>query len=520
MRALGSWLLGSLALFSACVAGCTAVIDGEPPGDSEDGGLDISGGAGSLGGSGGDSAGVGGRSGKPPHPASGGFMGGLGGAGSVASGGTDGVGGNFDGVGGFSIGGSGNAGSGSAGSGSGGFGAGGTGGGGTGSGGFGGGGSGSGGSGSDGSGGNGAGGFGGGGTLPPEPLDCGPSALVLENAGPPRNRVNYIIAGDGYLESELGTTYVKHLEAMLKARFAGVGGPYARYRNFVNICALEVPSATSGLSGPTAFDGYGDDESRLAYVNTQKFNAAIVNYLPASIEVDWKAVVLNNDRWWAAGGIPMIWSGAHAYAPEAALHEGGHSFHTLADEYSGGGPACNGGVEPYEINVTHNPQTTAGKWSLWRDYVQTPGTGTQDVFDGGRYCNPGDGLWRPSYNSMMRDLFAAPPANYFNSISQEKIIRDLYAIVSPIDAHTSNHFTLTNPEKLEVFVIDPAVLKIDWSVDGEVVAAHAGGVAHIPALGLAAGAHTISARVYDDTPLVRGNRSSLEQTVTWQIVVE
>src|SRR5262245_44474 len=30
------------------------------------------------------------------------------------------------------------------------------------------------------------------------PLDCGPNAIVLENAGPPANRVNYAIVGDGY----------------------------------------------------------------------------------------------------------------------------------------------------------------------------------------------------------------------------------------------------------------------------------------------------------------------------------
>ena len=29
----------------------------------------------------------------------------------------------------------------------------------------------------------------------------------------------------------------------------------------------------------------------------------------------------------------MLWSGGNADAPGAALHEGGHGFHQLADEY-------------------------------------------------------------------------------------------------------------------------------------------------------------------------------------------
>jgi hypothetical protein len=39
--------------------------------------------------------------------------------------------------------------------------------------------------------------------------------MILENAGPPANRINYIIVGDGYTTAELDTTYRAHLENML-----------------------------------------------------------------------------------------------------------------------------------------------------------------------------------------------------------------------------------------------------------------------------------------------------------------
>ena len=82
----------------------------------------------------------------------------------------------------------------------------------------------------------GAGGFvgggAGGGTMA-EPLDCGANGTALENHGPPANRVNYVIVGDGYSEAELqpGATLDQHLEAAMTKRFSDpVGQPYLRRR--------------------------------------------------------------------------------------------------------------------------------------------------------------------------------------------------------------------------------------------------------------------------------------------------
>ena len=34
--------------------------------------------------------------------------------------------------------------------------------------------------------------------------------IALENAGPPANRVNYVILGDGYDATTVNTTYMTH----------------------------------------------------------------------------------------------------------------------------------------------------------------------------------------------------------------------------------------------------------------------------------------------------------------------
>lgn len=345
-------------------------------------------------------------------------------------------------------------------------------------------------------------------------LDCGESAIVLESAGDPKNRVNYVIAGDGYTEAELGTTYVQHLNEMLRVRFQPALEPYLRYRKFVNICALKVASPKSGIGtsrGDSAFGGYGNDESRLGYIEDAKVRAAIMRLLPSSIEVDWTAVVLNSNHWWNAGGRFMVWSGAHKDAGLAAQHEGGHSFQLLADEY-GGNCTFSGDEARMRINVTKDRTNTAGKWNMWFDFDQNPGTGMQGVFEGAQYCDTG--AFRPSEESVMNMLW---DSSYFNSISLENAVRLIYDMVDPIDSATPSN--VTTPGMFTVDVVDPAVIKLDWYVD-DVLKTKAGGRAlDVAALALPSGSHTIRARAYDDTPWVRGDRAELEQSVSWTVQV-
>lgn len=105
----------------------------------------------------------------------------------------------------------------------------------------------------------------------------------------------------------------------------------------------------------------------------------------------------------------------------------------------------------------------------------------------------------------------------FNMPSAEKIILDIYSVVEPIDAHTDNSTSLTAPTGLQVRVVDPDVLTIEWSVDGSVVVGEAGECFVLPEL--SAGQHEVSVRVYDQTPWVRRERELLEQSVSWEIDV-
>ena len=396
----------------------------------------------------------------------------------------------------------------------------------------------------------GSGGFvGGPNELPPvPPLDCGENGAVVENAGPPENRVNYVIVGDGYSEEELapGGLLDQHIVAANEKRFSDpIGEVYLRYRKFVNMCVIKLPS--SPICGSSRFDCCGNDESRLASCDSGSVNDAISEELPSTFEVDWRAVVLNGSSWWNTGSQLMLWSGGHGDAAGAALHEGGHGFHQLADEYcgspcsrQGAENSCGGGGQEYhEVNSTGNCTTTDGKWDLWLGFDQEGATGMQGTFIGSRYVDSGQ--YRPSANSMMNSLFGDNVDTSFNSVSREKMIMDIWRIVErPWDSVSPPAGAVTNPTSLMVHVIDPEVISVDWSVGGNVIAEDGGPGYDIGAANLAPGTYTITARAYDNAgeDLVRYrehmdyNRqywgapsdarpmAHSDQTVTWTVTIQ
>lgn len=397
---------------------------------------------------------------------------------------------------------------------------------------------------------SGSGGFvGGPDDLPPvPPLDCGENGVVVENAGPPENRVNYVIVGDGYSEEELATGALldQHIAAANEKRFSNpIGEVYLRYRKFVNMCVIKLPSTP--ICGSSRFGCCGSDSSRLASCDSGSVNNALSEELPPTFEVDWRAVVLNGSSWWNTGSQLMLWSGGHNDAAGAALHEGGHGFHQLADEYcgspcsrQGAENSCSGSGQEYnEVNSTGDCTTTDGKWDLWLGFNQEGATGMQGTFIGSRYVDSGQ--FRPSANSMMNSLFGDNVDTSFNSVSREKMIMDIWRIVErPWDSVSPPAGAITNPPSLMVHVIDPEVISVDWSVDGNVIAEDGGPSYDVGAANLAAGSYTITARAYDNAgeDLVRYrehmdyNRqywgapsetrpmAHSDQTVTWTVTIQ
>jgi hypothetical protein len=261
--------------------------------------------------------------------------------------------------------------------------------------------------------------------------------------------------------------------------------------------------------------------------------------------VDWKAVVLNQNKWENTGSYLMLWSGAGNDAPGAALHEGGHGFHQLADEYGSQTgcqnqqPSCGASGTAYsEVNSAGDCSTTDGKWELWLGTTQKGlkvpdmgATGMQGTWQGSRYV--GSGQYRPSCNSMMNSLFGDDVDTSFNSVSREQMIFSIWRAVKPIDEAVPPEGAVSDPGTLQVHVVDPAVISVDWTIDGTTTP-NAG--TSFSTAALAPGMHTISAKAYDNaTPDLVKRRSGVcpasvkgnychetawknsTQTVTWTV---
>jgi len=341
---------------------------------------------------------------------------------------------------------------------------------------------------------------------------------VLNN-GPSANRVDMVFLGDGYRATDISTIYPAHINAMLSHFFDEGENPFPRYRNFFNVHRIDVISNEDGADVPplgifrdTALDAryyYDGVTERLLYVNESKANAALASGLSgAGFSAEMKLITVNDTRYGGGGGTYAVYAGGNPFSTEIALHELGHSFSRLADEY-GGSSGTYTGAEPNEVNVTKDP--TGAKWAHWLGYDQ-PGIGLIGAYEGARYWDRG--IYRPSFNSKMRNLNRP-----FDAIAREKIILDIYNYVDPLDTWTSNLATLVDPDTITVDVVDPAVIDVQWYIDGTLLPEAAGELFDPQAWNLSVGLHQIMARAYDTTDWVRINRWKLEQSVSWSVLV-
>ena len=234
--------------------------------------------------------------------------------------------------------------------------------------------------------------------------------------------------------------------------------------------------------------------------------------------------VVNGAKYGGGGGQWGVWAGANGSAREIGMHELGHSFGRLADEYAYGGPTTYTGAEPREINVTTNGDAADPnhKWAHWMGYEQA-GIGEIGLYEGGRYS--AEGIYRPSDNSKMRALGRA-----FDAVSREQLVLKIYEQLDPLDGWTDTAETVMNAA-LEVLRIDPAVIALEWFVDGARVIGADGSLFDLRDWGFGPGAYDVTVRAFDTAGFddgagfqsqdwwVRSGSENLEQFVNWRVSV-
>ena len=258
---------------------------------------------------------------------------------------------------------------------------------------------------------------------------------IIDN-GPASNRINIVIIGDGYTSSELDSLYPNHYNSIINDMFANqaISEPFSSYAKYFNVYAISISSMESGADQPlksitvdTALNSsfsWGGSVERLLSFDAYLANTAMSQaFKGTNISPHMKIGIVNTSKYGGAGGTWAI-----SYATDKAnllLHEIGHSYVGLADEYeSTGGTVPTS--EPSELNVTMD--STGSKWSHWMGYDDGI-LGPIGVFEGGKYTSTG--VYRPTKSSMMRDL-----SKPFDAIAQEEFILQFYTDIDHADDYS------------------------------------------------------------------------------------
>jgi len=199
---------------------------------------------------------------------------------------------------------------------------------------------------------------------PPAPL------IAIQKMGDPATKVDFVILGDGYTAREQ-TKFVADARRLTDVLFST--SPYKEHRRDFNVWALCPPAAESGISRPSTgvhhdsplgatYDAFGSERYVLTFDNHALRKVA--QFAPYEF-----IEILANNRTYGGGGIFNLYSTVaadNAFSNYVFVHEFGHHFAGLADEYYTSDVSYNNPserVEPWEPNVTALLNPTKLKWN-------------------------------------------------------------------------------------------------------------------------------------------------------------
>jgi len=244
-----------------------------------------------------------------------------------------------------------------------------------------------------------------------------PVTKIIEN-GPVEERINIVILGDGYTLAEMPKFRADVSD--LSAHMFSVS-PLKEYKTFFNIFAIEVASNESGANhAKDAVDEPGGNAHpqlevdnffgskfdfngihRLLYVTK---SSLVRQVAAANVPLYDQVFVLVNSEFYGGGGGSFAVVSTHNSAKYVLVHEMGHSFANLADEYSGNG----GTLTPRErANSTAETDRNKIKWKNWIEAstpVPTPAVNANSdltgLFEGAVYRSKD--WYRPMLRCKMR----------------------------------------------------------------------------------------------------------------------
>ena len=196
-----------------------------------------------------------------------------------------------------------------------------------------------------------------------------PAQLIpIQKMGDPATKVDLLLLGDGYTAREIGK-FQADARRLIGVLFST--SPFKEHRADFNVWGLCPPALQSGISRPSTgiyrdsistYDAFGSERYILAFDNQRLRKVA--QFAPYEF-----IEILANGRTYGGGGIFNLYSTVavdNAFANYVFVHEFGHHFAALADEYYTSpvayAPAPAERIEPWEPNATALLDKEKLKW--------------------------------------------------------------------------------------------------------------------------------------------------------------
>ena len=279
-------------------------------------------------------------------------------------------------------------------------------------------------------------------------------ARYVHYSGSPAECIDVVILAEGYTAAEMDTFYA---DATAASESLFNHEPYTSYSDRFNILAVAAPSADSGVSVPrqglwksTAIGSHFDTFYSDRYLTTLRLKQ--LHDVLADFPYEHIIILANTDTY-GGGGIYnsyTLTTAHHAQFKPVVVHEFGHSFAGLADEYFYDDQFVEyyyPDTEPWEQNIT----TLADFASKWQDMLPA---GTV-LPDGSVVADRPDGLGsrllsrlrsrsRLPQNSLRSGASQPSPANSTSSSSSSSSSSSTDSAVSRPASSTSSASSSTD----------------------------------------------------------------------------